>query len=78
MLEAVSINGHDYAVGDYVSTEDLNTLDYNAVEWQKLDNMGITIRNAIFAGGNVTLGDDKIYANAVTVYGNATASVIDV
>lgn len=78
VLEAVSINGHDYAVGDYVSTEDLNTLDYNAVEWQKLDNMGITIRNAIFAGGNVTLGDDKIYANAVTVYGNATASVIDV
>ena len=32
----------------------------------------------MFAGGNVSSGSDKIYANAVTIYGNATASVVDV
>ena len=40
--------------------------------------MGITIGNAVFAGGNVSAGSDAVYANTNTVYGNATASVTDV
>jgi len=74
----VTINGRSYAKGKYVTTEDLNTLAFDAPEWKYLDNEGLTIRNAVFAGGNVSAGSDKIYANAVTVYGNATAAVIDV
>lgn len=74
----VSINGHTYQKGDYVTTEDLDTLAFDATEWQALDNEGLTIKNAVFAGGNVSAGSDKIYANAVTVYGNATAAVVDV
>ena len=74
----VRINGHTYRKGEYVTTEDLNTLAFDATEWQALDNEGLTIKNAVFAGGNVSAGSDKIYANAVTVYGNATAAVIDV
>ena len=46
--------------------------------WAKLDDKGILIHNAVFAGGNVAIGSDKIYANATTVYGNVTASVRDV
>ena len=74
----VEINGHTYQKGEYVTTEDLNTLAFDATEWQALDNEGLTIKNAVFAGGNVSAGSDKIYANAVTVYGNATAAVVDV
>lgn len=76
--EGVTINGDSYAKGEYVTTEDLNTLTYSATEWNRLDTEGLTIRNAVFAGGNVSSGSDKIYANAVTVYGNATAAVVDV
>ena len=78
VLEAVTIGGTPYAAGEYVPVEKLNTLRANADEWKKLDQEGITIRNAVFAGGNVSSGSDKIYANAVTIYGNATASVVDV
>lgn len=74
----VTINEYTYQKGEYVTTEDLNTLAFDATEWQALDNEGLTIKNAVFAGGNVSAGSDKIYANAVTVYGNATAAVIDV
>lgn len=76
--DGVTINEHTYQKGEYVTTEDLNTLAFDATEWQALDNEGLTIRNAVFAGGNVSAGSDKIYANAVTVYGNATAAVVDV
>ena len=78
-LEDVTVGGKAYKKGEYVLTEDLNKLEYGDTEvWEKLDKMGITIRNAVFAGGNVTSGTDLVYANAVTVYGNATAAVIDV
>ena len=77
-LAAVTIDGTDYAKGDTVPTEKLNTLAYNAEEWNKLDMTGLTIRNAVFAGGNVSSGSDIVYANAKTVFGNATASVVDV
>lgn len=76
--EEVTIGSKTYAVGDTVSTGVLNTLAAGADEWNKLDTLGVTIRNAVFAGGNVASGTDIVYANAVTVYGNATASVVDV
>lgn len=74
----VTINNHSYSKGELVPNADLNTLTYNATEWASLDDSGVTIRNAVFAGGNVSAGSDKVYANAVTVFGNATAAVVDV
>ena len=73
----VTINDKYFAKGEYVPTEDLNTLAAGDTKWNSLDDDGVTIRNAVFAGGNVSAGSDLVYANAVTVYGNATASVID-
>ena len=62
----------------YVSTDKLNLLTANSADWDKLEREGIKIGNAVFAGGNVSRGSDKIYANTVTVHGNAVASVEDV
>lgn len=61
---------------DYVPTEYLNRLQKNDTRWTQLDSTGITIRNAVFAGGNVSSGNE-LYANTKTVYGNATASLND-
>ena len=86
---AVTINGHDYAVGDFVPTSDLNTLGkkpgvtpggddkWNSLE-ANTDNDGIIIHNAVFAGGNTSSGSARAYANATSVFGNATASIHDV
>ena len=76
----VSVNGHTYAQGKYVTTEDLNTIDSkNDSRWASLEtDAGIVIHNAVFGGGNVTQGSDLLYAEATTVYGNATASLVDV
>lgn len=77
----VKINGTLYAKGDYVPTAALNTLQNKTTsreEWNSLDVDGIIIHNAIFAGGNVSAGSTQDYANATTVFGNATASVHDV
>ena len=76
--DGVTIDGTFYAKGKYVPTAKLNKLTATASEWSNLDTEGLTIRNAVFAGGNVSSGSDKIYANAVTVYGNSTAAVVDV
>ena len=81
--EAVTINDHSYVAGDYVPIEDLNTLkkkdsEDDAAKWSKLDDAGIIIHNAVFAGGNTSSGSDKVYANATSVFGNATASIHDV
>jgi hypothetical protein len=79
--EAVTINNQSYAVGDYVTTTDLNTLknkDDDAERWGKLDQKGIIIHNAVFAGGNTSSGSAAVYANATSVFGNATASIHDV
>ena len=79
----VTIDGTDYAQGEYVPLEKLNTLksrdhvDALAI-WKKLETRGIVIHNALFAGGNITEGSDKLFANTVTVYGNAAASLRDV
>ena len=80
---AVTINKHAYAAGDYVTTEDLHHLgnrnDTNdKALWEALDDTGITIFNAVFAGGNTSSGSSTVYANATTVFGNATASINDV
>ena len=76
----VSINGKSYTVGQYVSTDALHHLKKKALssEWASLDDSGIIIHNAVFAGGNVASGSEKVHANAFTVYGNATASIHDV
>ena len=76
---AVTINGHSYAKGAYVTTEDLHTLGNKEDDtWSSLDVTGINIFNAVFAGGNTSSGSSTVYANATTVFGNATASVHDV
>ncbi|MBR2204448.1 MAG: T9SS type A sorting domain-containing protein [Prevotella sp.] len=78
---AVTINGHNYAVGDYVPTTDLHYLgnkNDDKTRWESLDDTGITIFNAVFAGGNTSSGSSTVYANTTTVFGNATASIHDV
>ena len=77
----VTINEHNYAAGEYVTTADLHTLgNKNEIEsgWENLDLTGITIFNAVFAGGNTSSGSSTVYANSTTVFGNATASIHDV
>ena len=70
----------NYKAGEYVPIADLNKLkgknDDNL--WESLDPYGIIIHNAVFAGGNIAAGSSSLFANATTVYGNATASIHDV
>ena len=89
-LSGATINGHTYQLYDYVATDDLNTLPKKNAEgkwaggWENLltedadGERGIMIHNAVFGGGNVSSNNDKTYANATTVYGNATATLYDV
>jgi hypothetical protein len=75
----INYDGKDYNVGDYVPTAYLNTLgNKNSGQWGNLDTKGITIHNAVFAGGNTSSGSDKVFANATSIFGNATASIHDV
>jgi len=76
----VTIDGTSYAQYDYVPTDTLNKLKGRNQDatWNSLDDKGIVIRNAVFGGGNVDEGSDKIYANTVTVFGNVTATLRDV
>jgi len=77
-LSDITLGGILYKAGEYVPTEKISDIVKSDTErWSKLDQKGVTIENAVFAGGNVSAGSDKIYANAKTIYGNATASVID-
>ena len=78
------IIGHYYYKGDDANTTDRVETTADRTEDCRVliqplehDEEGITIRNAIFAGGNVSSGSDIVYANAVTVFGNVTASVVD-
>ena len=84
---SVTIGSDTYPVDSYVPVEALNKLkNKNSTEdtdrWSHLykgDNKdGIVIHNAIFAGGNITEGSDKLFANTTTVYGNVAASLRDV
>ena len=76
----VTINGTNYAVGQYVPIDDLNTLSNKNKDarWASLDIEGVTVCNAVFAGGNISEGNDILYANTKTVLGNVTASIVDV
>ena len=83
VTKATNIGEQLYAVGDFVPTDVLNTLTAGDSNWKtesggNFDDLGITIGNAVFAGGNVSAGSDVVYANTPTVFGNATASVTDV
>jgi hypothetical protein len=76
----ITIESRTYQAGDYVPTYALQTMknkSEDAAKWVCLDDEGIIIHNAVFAGGNVSSGDDQVYANAPTVFGNATASIHD-
>ena len=83
---AVTINGIDYAIGDFVPADTLNylgntiadTLIWAALGKEDVNKEGIIIHNAVFAGGNTSPGSTEVYANTNTVFGNATASVHDV
>ena len=77
---AVTVNGHEYAEGEFVTTADLHTLGNKNDDsrWNSLDISGVTIFNAVFAGGNTSSGSSTVYANSTTVFGNATASIHDV
>ena len=74
--------GGSYSAGEYVPSYELDRLQSksssHSAYWDKLDLTGITVRNAVFAGGNVTIGDAGVYANAKTVLGNVSASVVDI
>ena len=81
----VNIGGTAYAQYDYVPLEKLNTLKgkndiSDGAKWDALDvdDRGVVIHNAVFGGGNVADGSDKVYANTRTVFGNVTAALRDV
>ena len=77
----ITVPERTYQTGEYVTTYALNCLkdlSNDPDQWAKVDDSGVIIHNAIFAGGNVSSGDDQVYANAPTVFGNATASIHDV
>ena len=75
----INYDDKEYNVGDYVPTAYLHTLgNKNESGWENLDLTGITIFNAVFAGGNTSSGSSTVYANSTTVFGNATASIHDV
>ena len=78
---SVVIGTTTYNAGDYVPTSVMNQLgnwNLDKAKWENLDTRGVIIHNALFAGGNITEGSDKLFANTVTVYGNAGASLRDV
>ena len=79
--KTVEIGNETYNEGDFVPAPKLDLLKNKAYDkeiWEKLDISGIIVRNAVFAGGNVTVGDNEVYANAKTVLGNVSANVVDI
>ena len=77
----VNVGGTDYSVGEYVPIEKLNLLgnkNTDGTKWSCLDETGVIIHNAVFAGGNAYSGSLTTGANTNTVYGNATASINDI
>ncbi len=89
---SVTFKGVTYGAHEYVPTDYLNTIQATKDDegnwigkWLELETgdldgeeeRGVHIYNAVFAGGNVSSNTES-YANAVTVYGNATATLYDV
>ena len=80
-LEPVTIAGTSYSKGAFIPNTELDKLtgdDSDKPTWAKVDQTGVVIYNAVFAGGNVSAGSDKIMAFSKTVFGNSTASVVDI
>lgn len=84
-ITLVNAEGHQETFDQFkfVPTEYLNKITKEDSRWYNekehtgsLDQTGIIIHNAIFAGGNVSSGNE-LYANTKTVFGNATATVND-
>ena len=78
---SITLNSKTFSAGEYVPVDYLAYLRNKSAastEWNKLNTDGVTIHNAVFAGGNITPGSDLVYANTVTVYGNAAASLRDI
>ncbi|MBO5613312.1 MAG: hypothetical protein J5905_04255 [Prevotella sp.] len=82
---SVTIADSTFLQYQYVPVEYLNKLkgknDINdGAKWDALDvdDRGVVIHNAVFGGGNVADGSDKVYANTRTVFGNVTAALRDV
>ena len=76
----VTINNHEYSQNEFVRIDDLNHLKNKKLDkskWDCLDQTGIIIHNAVFAGGN-TISGMTTSANTASVFGNATASVNDI
>ena len=76
-----TIASRTYSPGEYVPAYALNTLKSKTADKQKWDCLvddGIIIHNAVFAGGNTSPGSASVYANATSVFGNATASIHDI
>ena len=80
VTETATINTGDYAPIGYLTTlKNRTSTDPNGqAAWEKLDASGVIIHNAVFAGGNVTIGSDQVYVNTGTVFGNATVCLRDV
>ena len=81
VMNSVTIDGHDYVPGQFVPIDTLNMLldkNADASKWSCLDDAGIIIHNAVFAGGNNPPGSSATSANTASVFGNATASINDV
>ncbi len=91
---SVTFDGQTYGAYEYVPTDYLNTLPGKnddgtwPVIWQDLysgdgqttddtEERGVHIHNAVFAGGNVSSNSES-YNNAITVFGNTTATLYDV
>ena len=70
-----------YSKGQFVPIEELCKLsdkETDAAQWSRIDwESGVTIHNAVFAGGNVIKGSDQVSVNTATVYGNVTAALRD-
>ena len=80
VLTPVTINNHEYAQNEFVHIDDLNHLRNKKLDeskWNCLDQKGIIIHNAVFAGGN-TISGMVTSANTASVFGNATASINDI
>ena len=64
---------------DFVGIDELNMYGNKSdTRWSSIDDKGIIIHNAVFAGGNTSTGSDDVFANSTTVFGNATASIHDI
>ena len=70
-----------YTKGMFVPVEEVNLLgnkEADKARWDLIDwESGVTIHNAVFAGGNVVKGSDQVSVNTATVYGNVTAALRD-